>query len=384
MAGSSQRRCAAAAAAPRNYGRPGALPFADVTMLLKDRPTESPAEGGAPASPGVAVAAPDFACEACGAAMARGQDWCLECGSAAPGRLGARPGWRAAFTVVGLTSLLLVCGVVAAYAALTSDAQRTASAPPAGSADPITAQVPAGGVPATAPPAVAAPGVTGPGVTPPPPAAGTKPIIPIAPVPPGTNRPVAPPPPPPAATKPGATSPAGSPGSSSSDGGSGSTPTTPAPAATNVIAFKKDAAQTYDPGKRAGAEFGPPKNAIDGRPGTVWDVVVPADDKPIAAGLVIDLGKPYALRSLRLATPTEGFKVEVYGAKSAKELPQDVIDKRWIHLTDDRSTLDDELILLKGKGDGAKVQLLLLYFTTPPDPADPRVAISGVTLRGTP
>ena len=40
--------------------------------------------------------------------MQRGQDWCLECGTAAPGRLGARPGWRAAFTVVGLTTVLLV------------------------------------------------------------------------------------------------------------------------------------------------------------------------------------------------------------------------------------------------------------------------------------
>jgi hypothetical protein len=151
-----------------------------------------------------------------------------------------------------------------------------------------------------------------------------------------------------------------------------------------AITFKKDAAQTYDPLKRAGAEFGPAANAIDAKPNTVWDVVVPADNEPIGAGLVIDLGKPYALRSLRLITPTEGFTVEIYGAKSAKELPADVIDKRWIHLTDSKATLDDDLILLKGKGDGAKVQLVLLYFTLPADSTDPKVAIGDVKLRGTP
>src|SRR3954451_10008369 len=109
--------------------------------------------------------------------MQRGQDWCLECGTAAPGRLGTKPGWRAAFTVVGLTTLLLCCAVIAIYAALTSDAERTASAPPAASGDPITAQ---GAAPATgAAPDVVQPGVTGPGVTPPAPSGdGGTPIIP--------------------------------------------------------------------------------------------------------------------------------------------------------------------------------------------------------------
>ena len=174
-------------------------------------------------------------------------------------------------------------------------------------------------------------------------------------------------------------------GSTGSDSGSTADSGTATAASTPVsIDFKKDAAQTYDPTKRAGAEFGPAAFAIDSKLDTVWDVTVPADGQPIAAGLVIDLGKPYALRSLRLGSPTDGFTVEVYGAKSAKELPEDVIDKRWIHLTDKKFVLDDEPILLKGKGDGAKVQLLLLHFTTPADPDDPRVAISNVKLRGTP
>jgi hypothetical protein len=326
--------------------------------------------------------------------MERGQDWCLECGTAAPGRLGARPGWRAAFTVVGLTTLLLCCALIATYAALTSDAERTASAPPAASGDPITAQTP-GVADSDAPPPLIQPGVTGPGVTPPTtPGPQNTPLIPTTKPPASAlNKSILPSPQPPtppannnAATPNPATSSATGSTGTGSTAGTGSTGTTGTANAANApvtIDFAKDAARTYDPTKRAGAEFGPAALAIDSKPDTVWDVTVPADGQPIAAGLVIDLGKPYALRSLRLATPTDGFTVEIYGAKSAKQLPEDVIDKRWIHLTDKKFVLDDEPIVLKGKGGGAKVQLLLLHFTTPADPDDPRVAIGNVKLRGT-
>jgi hypothetical protein len=242
------------------------------------------------------------------------------------------------------------------------------------------------------------PGVTGPGVTPP--ATQNRPIIPTTKPPAGAlNKPIIPTPNPPAAPANNPATPNGAANNAtdSAGTGSGSTGSTGSTAGTGsngsaanaanapvTIDFAKDAARTYDPTKRAGAEFGPAALAIDGKPNTVWDVTVPADGQPIAAGLVIDLGKPYALRSLRLDTPTDGFTVEIYGAKSAKQLPEDVIDKRWIHLTDKKFVLDGEPIVLKGKGDGAKVQLLLLHFTTPADPDDPRVAIGDVTLRGTP
>jgi hypothetical protein len=362
-----------------------------VALLLRDREA-SPEAAPQPPEGALLPSAPDFACESCGAAMERGQDWCLECGTAAPGRLGARPGWRAAFTVVGLTTLLLCCAVVAAYAALTSDAERTASAPSAGSADPITAQTPGAAVPAP-PGAVVQPGVTGPGVAPPAasqqPTPGGTPIIPTTKPPQTvTNRPVAPAPPATSAKTgagQGTSTSTGSGAGTGASAGSDSTATkAPAPDTPVTIALKKDAARTYDPIKRAGAEFGPAAFAVDSKVDTVWDVTVPADGQPIAAGLVIDLGKPYALRSLRLATPTDGFTVEIYGAKSAKELPEDVIDKRWIHLTDKKFVLDGQPIVLKGKAGNPKVQLLLLHFTTPADPDDPRVAIGDVTLRGTP
>ena len=362
-----------------------------MALLLKDREASLGSAEGQPGGDPPATA-PDYACETCGAAMARGQDWCLECGTAAPGRLGTRPGWRAAFSVVGVTTLLLASAVVAAYAALTGDAERRASQPASGSGAPITAQVPGTAVAPdqTTPGAIPVqPGATGPGTTAPTPPAGTTPppIVPTQPPGPVTNTPVAPPPPPAATSPKGSTGSTGTPSNSATEGSTGSTGSTAIttlPGGAQLIEFAKDAAKTYNQPARAGAEFGPARYAIDDKPTTVWDVVVPADGQPIAAGLVIDLGKPYALRSLRLATPTPGFTLEIYGAKSAKELPTDVIDKRWIHLTDKKAVEDDGLIVLKGKGDNAKVQLLLLHLTAPADPTDPRVAIGDVTLRGTP
>src|SRR3954464_7418979 len=86
----------------------------------------TPENGGAvPASD-----APARTCAGCGAPMAAEQDWCLSCGTAAPGRLGERPGWRAALTVLAITLLLVAGSVAAAYAALTSDATQEAGGPP--------------------------------------------------------------------------------------------------------------------------------------------------------------------------------------------------------------------------------------------------------------
>jgi hypothetical protein len=365
-----------------------------VALLLRDR--EAPPEAAAqPPGGGAPGPAPDFACEICGAALQGGQDWCLECGTAGRGRLGARPGWRSAFTVVGLT-LLLVCGaVMATYAALTSDAERTASAPTAGNGAPVVPQTP--GVPGPAPTTIQ-PGATGPGTTPPAQGAPGTPLplpptgtplpptgapgaakqpqngtVPTGPVLPQTNRKITPP----------ATS--GTPAPSN-----GTTPTAPGtqqPATPNVppqvIKLKSDAATSYDPSKRAGAEFGPAANAIDGKPDTVWDVTVPADGKPLGVGVLVDLGAPYALQSLDIGTPTPGFRAELYGAVD-KAVPADVLDKRWQHLTDRKRVADGAPIALKGKGDAPKYRLFLVYVTLPAEVTDPRVAIGELTFRGTP
>jgi hypothetical protein len=322
-------------------------------MLLRDRETVA----GTPAPDGELPSAPPYACEACGAGMQAGQDWCLECGTAAPGRLGARPGWRAAFTVVGLTVLLLVGAVAASYAALTGDAEREASKPSTGSGSPITATTPGVGQPATV-----SPGETGPGTTvpAPPPAATATSHPPVA-----TNGPQAS-----AGSTPSATS------SSNTDHSAKATTKKSEP---NTI--KISSAKLYDPAKRTGAEFGPAANAIDASARSVWDVTVPVDKEPLGVGLVLDLGAPYTLKSLTMSTPTSGFDVELYGTRS-KKLPPDILDARWGHLVDRSNYADGTAINLRGKGDG-KVRFVNLWFAEAGDETDPRVAIANVKVIGT-
>ena len=373
-----------------------------MALLLRDRDA-NPAP--APPSPNgdASAVVPDFACESCGAGMQHGQDWCLECGTAARGRLGARPGWRAAFTVVAATLLLVFGAGIAGYAALTSDAERTAAAPTAGNGNPIIAQAPATAAPAapgTSPEAIT-PGATGPGTTPPAitgtPGPGANPNTPLpgqlpgavqTPTRPGAKLPVIPPTqpvtPPTNVTATPPTIQKLPPGATTSP--STSTPSTvkPASATSQVIDLQADGAKTYDPAQRAGAEVGPPANAVDGKPKTVWDVTVPADGNPIGVGLLVDLPSPQALRSLRIATNTPGFSIEIYAAVDTGELPTDVLDKRWQHLTDVKSVQDGSPIVLKGKGDAPKYQRFLVWVTKPGEPTDPRVAIGELTLRGTP
>src|SRR4051794_5181823 len=123
--------CSRSSSPPRDFESPRAfcqsVGHRMDTLLRED--TTAPAPDAAAPAEAPAVAEPATrACGSCGAAMIDGQDWCLECGPAAPGRLGRRPGMRAALTVAALT-VVLVCGAVTAgYAALSGDAGRDAVA----------------------------------------------------------------------------------------------------------------------------------------------------------------------------------------------------------------------------------------------------------------
>lgn len=331
-------------------------------MLLRDRETATEADADTPLPDGELPVVPPYACEACGAGMQAGQDWCLDCGTAAPGRLGARPGWRAAFTVVGLTLLLLVGAVAASYAALTGDAEREAAKPSRGSGAPITAQTPGVGQP----PAGVTPGETGPGTTAPPAPPASKSGTPAVP-PPTSITPAVPP----ATTVTPKVPPSTTTDPSGSD--DDTTPSGPKP-----IDVSK--ASLYDPAERAGAEFGPPANAVDASASSVWDVTVPADNEPLGVGLVIDLGGLYSLKSLKISTPTSGFDLELYATKNSK-LPPDILDTRWDHLVD-RSNYAGKSVPLKGKASG-KVRFVNLWFAEAADATDPRVAISNVKIFGT-
>jgi hypothetical protein len=303
--------------------------------------------------------------------MAATQDWCLECGAAAPGRLGDRPGRRAALTVLA-TTLALACGAVAAsYAALSGDAHRLAAAPPPPSATPVAQQAPATPTAPVSPAPAPTTPVTGgiPGLP------ANRPVIPILPrpvlpvIPPVAVNPVPTPTPAPAAKPKPAPK--------------------PKPAGPQPVALGADAVRLYDPYGSA-ADKGDPADAYDKDLGTSWFVTSKNASGSMAVGLVIDLEKARNVRTIQLATSTPGYRVEIYGAGDG-DLPPDVLDNRWSHLTD-RSRVDETKRDGSKAGDGAErialrgragaYRYVLLWFTTQPSSGGPTVRISELSLIG--
>lgn len=283
------------------------------------------------------VAAPERACPNCGSALAPGQDWCLECGTAV-GALArsSRPGWRAATTIIA-TVLLLVGGAVAAsYAALNSKAQQFAAAPPPPSATPTVPTPPPATTTATVP---APPPVTT--STPTPPPAPTPPATTSTPAPPPAPTPTTPTP----APKPKPTGPAGVPGY-------------------QPLALGVDIASIYDPYKNV-VDSTDPSDSYDGKDKTVFTLSTNAG-KDMAAGLDFDLGAQKEVGAVYIRTTTPGFTVEVYGAKGKQ--PPDILDTRWEHL----ATHKDVAIQPQKKGlqkitfPRGSYRHIVLWFTAPP------------------
>jgi hypothetical protein len=342
---------------------------------LLDRPStdtppeaEQAAEQQAPEAP--QAEAPARACATCSAPLADGQDWCLECGSAQPGRLGGRPGWRAALTVLGITGILVGGAGAAAYAALSSDAQRDAraaappaatpqtQAPPVVQAPPPTVETP----PAEDTPSVEAPDTEDPTVPAPSDDAGDDAFSDPGPAPA--------PAPAPAPTP----APSGSSGSSGSGtpGGTGSDTTTEtAPAEPVAIELKRDAAALYDPFSRAADSPGKPAHAVDGKEDTAFELPV-APDGTVRAGLTVSLPKAQTLKHLVFTAGTPGFTVEIYATKHPK-IPPDVLDARWEHVANRRDADVEEKVKLDGR-----YRHVLLWFTE--QPADSKILIPEVQL----
>lgn len=90
------------------------------------------------------------ACPRCGAGLAPGQEWCLNCGADVGARVAGTPRWRVPVIIVG-TLLVLALGAVAlALIELADDDQQVAQAPPAQTpaATPTPPAPPAGEQPA--------------------------------------------------------------------------------------------------------------------------------------------------------------------------------------------------------------------------------------------
>jgi hypothetical protein len=302
-----------------------------------DAPGAGDAASSAMANGALASEPGGRSCAKCGQPLQEGQDWCLHCGTGAPGSLGRGPGWRTAAAILVSTLVLIAAASVAAYAALEKK-----------EAKPTTvAKTPTVGAPASATPGAPTTSTPGATTTPipsiPTTSKATPPKIPLqTPTPKSSgsaaaeaNEALFPPEGTKAAGKTKASTPAkeeNSPPSnegngSSSEGGSEgkSEPASP-------ILLDTNAASTYNPYAYPPALFGDPSLAIDGEAKTAWTAQVQATSAPkMAEGLLIDLKSPQKLSSAKVKTSTTGITVEIYGA-NGHTLPGSITDPTWKRL----------------------------------------------------
>jgi hypothetical protein len=314
---------------------------------------------------------PSRTCTNCSAPLAGGQDWCLECGAAQPGRLGGRPGWRAALTVIGVTTVLVGGAGAAAYAALSSDAQRdaTAQAPPTAAPQvaqpPVITAAPESTIETTPTTPTTAPSVTTPGSdgadVPAPGGSDDAPATPVTPVTPVT--PATP-----------VTPPSNDPTTTTTTGTTTTTETTPDVVAIDLAG---DAANPYDPYDRVkDADKDDSDDAIDGNDGTAYEIPV-AGDGSVNVGVTVRLSSPQQLSKVLLTTDTPGFTVELY-ATTSKEQPKDVIDDRWDHIANKSDVGNEATLNFKKEFKDKKYRRVLLWFTK--QPADTKVIIPEIQV----
>ncbi len=301
-----------------------------MATLLADSPPAPPnaqaqpdSSNGAPAGPPAPLpeaASAGRACGRCGAELAAGQDWCLQCGSGAPGSLGT-PSWRPAATVFVLVAALVLGAAAAAVAALSKGSAKapvvtkTVAAAPAASTPTTTAPTTPGAT-VTTPEAKSPLGTVKP------------PKIPLAASTPKASETTS-------TTTPSSQTTTSTPTTSttptSGSGASGEKANEESQQA--AIELDTNAASTYNPYEYPASEFGDPSLAIDGDPTTAWTAEVnPATAPKMAEGLLIDLKAQQKVAVLELITSTPGMTVQVYGAKG-NPAPTSITDPAWIPLS---------------------------------------------------
>jgi hypothetical protein len=258
-------------------------------------------------------------CANCGAALADGQDWCLQCGAGAPDSLRSRaPSWRSAAVVLTALALLVAGAAGAAYAALSKDSN---TRPPTTVAQVVPsttapAQAPSGTTPPTATPKVGTPTTIKPLGT------SKPPKIPLSAPTPSTPA-VSTPTPLPAIKTPAAKTPKKA----------KQAPVPAGEAHPEALLLDTNAAATYNPYNYAATNFGDPSLAIDGDASTGWTALIEPTAAPkLAEGLIIDLNTSRKLSALALTSTTPGMTVQVYGANGAAP-PASITDPAWVALT---------------------------------------------------
>ncbi len=297
-------------------------------------PGASPSSS-APSDPATQAAAGPT-CTKCGAPLAPGQDWCLQCGAGAPGSLDdGGPSWRSAAMILTATAVLVLGAAAAAYAALNKEGAHKATPTVV-----AVATTPATATPTPTTPVTPTPTTPGGTATPTPKAstptpatvnplvstgAAKPPKIPLtAPTPKSSGTTTTP------ASTTKETTPTTTTPAAGKETGGGEAATEPQPSA---IVLDPNAATTYNPYNYPASEFGDPSLAIDGDTSTEWTAQVnPAVAPKMAEGLAIDLNSPQRLSAIELVTSTPGMSVQVYGAKTGS-LPTSITDPAWVQLT---------------------------------------------------
>lgn len=312
------------------------------------------------------------ACAKCGLPLQDGQDWCLQCGTGAPGSLGGGPGWRTGIAILAATGLLVIGASVAAYAALnkTTPKPKVAVAVVKGlgsSTAPATTPTTPGATPPTSTPIPGTPttvkSATPPKIplqTPTPkPSSGADSEANNALFPPETK------------TTKTTTTPTKTTSESTSKEGSGtenaeSKPESESGAeAPSPILLDTDAASVYNPYAYPASLFGDPSLAIDGEKKTAWTVQVQAAVAPkMAEGLLLDLKSPEKLGSAAVTTTTIGATVEVYGAVG-KTPPSSISDPAWKRLVG-LKVLKKKTTALKLKTAGKGYRYIVLWLAKAP------------------
>jgi hypothetical protein len=258
--------------------------------------------------------------------MAAEQDWCLQCGAAAPGSLhaGSRQ-WRFTAAVLSAVALLVAGAAVAAYAAFS----KSSAKPRAASATLTRTPVPSGSAPggaATPPPTTpAAPTPATPKL-----GAPAKPHLPLVKHP--NTAPAGAVAKPPATTSPATTTPA-APGTTTTPAPSTKTPAGSTEKQPVAIVLDTNAASTYNPYSYPATRFGDASLAIDGETSTGWTAKVDRAVAPkMAEGLLIDMKASQRLSALVLTSSTPGMTVQVYGS-AGHAAPSSITDRAWVRLS---------------------------------------------------
>ena len=311
-------------------------------------------------------------CKSCGANMAEGQEWCLQCGTGAPGSLVREADWRPLAALAAAGVFLLAGAGTAAYAALNQQPSKPpthvliAQVPPSTSTTPSTGSTlntpPPTSTQSSTTPSGAFPTDTGGSSTP----SGAQAIKPpkLPAVVPTPNTPSPSPLPLPTNT---GSAPTGTPKGSESN--PSTTPSTeagePAGQKPNPILLDTDAASTYNPSGYPESYFGDPGLAIDGEASTAWTAQVEPKVAPLmAAGLALDLKTARHLGTLEVDTTTPGMTVEVFGANGSK-LPATIVDPAWTKLTPSHLVKKKSATIKLGTG-GKAFRFLVLWLTKAP------------------